>query len=176
MSILLYTYRCTYGHLMFTITQCSSYAAVQVCAAYESAVVADQNTKLSVFAVRPALYSPVFCWITECLGCLAQGFGALLLIQSASTWPEPFLGAFTTIAGILVAMLLFVLLLGLGGIGAVLNPCRDLGMRFMHWLLPIPGKGSSEWQYAAVYLTADIVGSMAGAGLGLAMNKLTAIQ
>ena len=52
--------------------------------------------------------------------------------------------------------------LSLGGTtGYAINPARDLGPRLVHFLLPIPGKGSSNWSYAPI----PIIGPMVGAAL-----------
>jgi glycerol uptake facilitator protein len=56
--------------------------------------------------------------------------------------------------------------LSLGGpTGYAINPARDLGPRIMHALLPIKGKGSSDWSYAWVPIVAPILGGIAGAQL-----------
>ncbi|MDN8782693.1 aquaporin, partial [Staphylococcus aureus] len=56
--------------------------------------------------------------------------------------------------------------LSLGGAtGYAINPARDIGPRIMHMLLPIPGKGSSNWKYAIVPLLGPISGGMLGAAL-----------
>ncbi|MGC8528178.1 aquaporin, partial [Acidiphilium sp.] len=57
--------------------------------------------------------------------------------------------------------------LSLGGTtGYAINPARDLGPRIAHAVLPIPGKGGSDWGYAAI----PVVGPVIGAALaGLAM-------
>ena len=56
--------------------------------------------------------------------------------------------------------------LSLGGpTGYAINPARDLGPRIMHALLPIKGKGSSDWSYAWVPIVAPIFGGVAGAQL-----------
>ena len=53
--------------------------------------------------------------------------------------------------------------LSLGGqTGYAINPARDLGPRLAHTLLPIPGKGSSEWDYAWIPIVAPLTGSLAG--------------
>ncbi len=49
--------------------------------------------------------------------------------------------------------------------GAHINPARDFGPRLMHALLPIPGKGDSDWSYAWVPVAAPIVGGVLGAQL-----------
>jgi len=54
--------------------------------------------------------------------------------------------------------------LSLGGTtGYAINPARDLGPRIAHALLPIPGKGPSDWLYAWIPVVAPILGGMAGA-------------
>ena len=59
--------------------------------------------------------------------------------------------------------------LSLGGpTGYAINPARDLGPRIAHALLPIAGKGSSGWDYAAVPIVGPIVGVvLAGLAVGL---------
>ena len=68
----------------------------------------------------------------------------------------------------LVAMLIWALGLSLGGpTGYALNPARDLGPRIAHAILPIAGKGSSDWGYAMV----PVVGPMVGAVLAFVVGK-----
>jgi glycerol uptake facilitator protein len=54
--------------------------------------------------------------------------------------------------------------LSLGGTtGYAINPARDLGPRIAHAVLPIAGKGNSDWGYAAIPVVGPLVGaSMAG--------------
>ena len=62
----------------------------------------------------------------------------------------------------LVGMLVWSIGLSLGGTtGYAINPARDLGPRLVHFLLPIPGKGPSNWSYAPI----PILGDLAGAAL-----------
>ena len=56
-----------------------------------------------------------------------------------------------------------LVLCGGGTTGPALNPARDLGPRIAHWLLPIPGKGTSEWWYSWVPVLAPCVGAILGA-------------
>jgi glycerol uptake facilitator protein len=63
-----------------------------------------------------------------------------------------------------VAFLVWVIGLSLGGTtGYAINPARDLGPRIMHQLLPIKGKGSSDWGYAWVPIVGPIIGSVLAA-------------
>ena len=56
--------------------------------------------------------------------------------------------------------------LSLGGpTGYAINPARDLGPRIAHAVLPIPGKGGSDWEYAWIPVVAPILGGLIGAGL-----------
>jgi glycerol uptake facilitator protein len=68
-----------------------------------------------------------------------------------------------------VGLLVLAIGLSLGGTtGYAINPARDLGPRIAHHLLPIPGKGDSDWQYAWV----PILGPFAGAVVAVLLYKL----
>ena len=61
----------------------------------------------------------------------------------------------------LVGLLVWGIGLSLGGpTGYAINPARDLGPRLAHALLPIAGKGSSGWDYAAIPIVGPIVGAV----------------
>jgi glycerol uptake facilitator protein len=65
-----------------------------------------------------------------------------------------------------VGLLVFAIGICLGGpTGYAVNPARDLAPRVMHALLPIPGKGPSDWGYAWI----PVAGSIAGALLAVAI-------
>ena len=65
---------------------------------------------------------------------------------------------------LLVGLLVFVIGMGLGGpTGYAINPARDLGPRIAHALLPIAGKGDSNWSYAWIPVFGPIVGGVLGA-------------
>ena len=66
---------------------------------------------------------------------------------------------------LLVGVLVLGIGLSLGGpTGYAINPARDLGPRVAHALLPIPGKGSSDWSYAWIPVVGPVVGGILGAG------------
>jgi glycerol uptake facilitator protein len=59
-----------------------------------------------------------------------------------------------------VALLVWVIGLSLGGTtGYAINPARDLGPRIVHAVLPIPGKGHSDWEYSWVPVVGPLVGA-----------------
>ena len=83
--------------------------------------------------------------------------GAIFSKAAAASGPAPGLGPY------LVAALVWGIGLSLGGTtGYAINPARDLGPRLAHAVLPIAGKGPSDWGYAIV----PILGPLIGGGLG----------
>lgn len=74
-----------------------------------------------------------------------------------------------------VGMLVFAIGLSLGGTtGYAINPARDLGPRLAHAILPIAGKGNSDWGYAAVPVVGPIIGALLATLLHIAgVNALT---
>lgn len=71
-----------------------------------------------------------------------------------------------------VAFLVWVIGLALGGTtGYAINPARDLGPRIMHQILPIKGKGDSDWGYAWVPIVGPIIGCALAAGLYLVVGS-----
>ncbi len=63
-----------------------------------------------------------------------------------------------------VGLLVFAIGMSLGGTtGYAINPARDLGPRIAHFLLPIPGKRDSDWQYAWVPVVGPVVGGILAA-------------
>ena len=131
----------------------------------------DPGLKLAVFSTAPAVRNPGANIITEIIGTAVLLFGILAIAANAQTLSRP--GeldlSFVFSRGLqplLVGILIFGLGLSLGGpTGYALNPARDLGPRIAHAILPIPGKGSSDWDYAWIPVVAPIIGGIAGAGL-----------
>lgn len=64
----------------------------------------------------------------------------------------------------LVGILVFSIGLSLGGpTGYAINPARDLGPRIAHFLLPVPGKGDSDWGYSWIPVVGPAIGGALGA-------------
>ena len=135
------------------------------------AVTDDRGTKLGVFCTAPAIRRASTNIVSEVIGTMALLFGILAIAANAQTLSKP--GdvdlSFVFSRGLqplLVGVLVLGIGLSLGGpTGYAINPARDLGPRIAHAILPIPGKGSSDWGYAWIPALAPIVGGIAGAGL-----------
>jgi glycerol uptake facilitator protein len=122
----------------------------------------DPGLKLAVFSTGPAVRNLPANVVTEIIGTFALMFGILTLrgatMVSGGSLVDINLGA---LGALPVALLVWVIGLALGGpTGYAINPARDLGPRIMHAILPIPGKGSSDWGYAWVPVVAPIVGAI----------------
>jgi glycerol uptake facilitator protein len=119
----------------------------------------DTGDKLAVFCTGPAIRNYPLNFITEIIGTMMLVFGVLAIAGNQAPTA-------TGIVPLLVGLLVFAIGLSLGGpTGYAINPARDLGPRIMHAILPIPGKGPSDWAYAWVPVLAPLLGGMAGAGL-----------
>ncbi|MGH2946575.1 MAG: MIP/aquaporin family protein [Solirubrobacteraceae bacterium] len=115
----------------------------------------DPGLKLAVYCTAPAIRNPVANVITEVIGTFVLVFGILAFFADEAT-------AATGLGALLVGLLVFSIGLSLGGpTGYAINPARDLGPRIMHAILPIAGKGSSDWGYSWV----PVVGPLIGGGL-----------
>jgi glycerol uptake facilitator protein len=113
--------------------------------------------KLGVFCTNAAVRSPLFNILSEVLGTavLVLVAGAIFSHGVSANGPAAGLGPW------LVASLVWGIGLSLGGTtGYAINPARDLGPRLVHWLLPIPGKGGSNWRYAPIPLIGDLAGAV----------------
>jgi glycerol uptake facilitator protein len=128
----------------------------------------DPAAKLGVFCTNAAVPSPVFNLISEIIG-------TMVLVIVASAIFSHGVSAVGPAAGMgqwLVASLVWGIGLSLGGTtGYAINPARDLGPRLIHALLPIPGKGGSNWGYAPIPVAGPLIGG-ALAGLLLHFARL----
>lgn len=112
---------------------------------------ADPGIKLAVFSTGPAIRSYAWNFMTEVIGTFVLVY---VILQFGNTPSE--------LGPLAVAMLVVGIGLSLGGpTGYAINPARDLGPRIAHALLPIKGKGSSDWSYSWV----PVVGPMVGGAL-----------
>ncbi|MCB0872834.1 MAG: aquaporin family protein [Actinobacteria bacterium] len=127
----------------------------------------DPGTKLAVFSTGPAIRNPVANLITEIVGTFVLVFGVLAIgdhFSEGVVGNTELASAFSVgIAPLLVGFLVFSIGLSLGGpTGYAINPARDLGPRIIHALLPIPGKGGSDWSYAWIPVVGPIIGGILG--------------
>ncbi len=112
----------------------------------------DQGLKLAVFCTGPAIRNYPLNVVSEAIGTFVLVFVIFAFGQPHSLAPAS-LGALS------VALLIVVIGLSLGGTtGYAINPARDLGPRIMHAVLPIPGKGESDWGYAWVPVVGPLIG------------------
>jgi glycerol uptake facilitator protein len=117
----------------------------------------DPGLKLAVFCTAPALRNTVANVITEIIGTFVLVFGVLAFFASKGVAADP-------LSGLLVALLVLGIGLSLGGpTGYAINPARDLGPRIVHALLPIPGKGPSDWEYAWIPVVGPLIGAVIAA-------------
>jgi glycerol uptake facilitator protein len=117
----------------------------------------DPSLQLAVFSTGPAIRNYTWNLVTEIIGTFILVFVVLLFGKTP-----------TQVGPLAVALLVVGIGASLGGpTGYAINPARDLGPRVAHFVLPMVGKGNSDWGYAWV----PVVGPLVGAVLaGLAAN------
>jgi len=120
-------------------------------------VTPDEGKKLVVFSTAPAIRRLGLNLLTEIIATFALMFGVLAIIANTGTLQSG-------LAPLLIGFLVWALGLSLGGpTGFAMNPARDLAPRLAHALLPIPGKGGSDWGYAWVPIVGPVIGGLLGA-------------
>ncbi|ADD41614.1 MIP/aquaporin family protein [Stackebrandtia nassauensis] len=136
----------------------------------------DAGAKLAAHSTSPAIPSKVWNSVTEVIGTFMLVFGILAIGANGKALGSnvDLQTAFGTgFAPLLVGLLVVVIGMSLGGpTGYAINPARDLGPRIAHQILPIAGKGSSEWSYAWVPVAAPIVGGLLATGLWTLLGNL----
>ncbi len=145
-----------------TLTSTLVYILAQLLGAFLGAVLAflayknhfdqqaDPAVKLGVFSTGPEIRSYTWNFITEVIGTFVLVY---IVIQFGNTPNE--------IGPLAVALLVVGIGASLGGpTGYAINPARDLGPRIAHAVLPIKGKGSSDWAYSWVPVAGPIVGGV----------------
>lgn len=139
-------------------------------------VTEDPATKLGVFSNAPAIRKPFANLLCEIIGTFVLVFGVLAIFSPDALTPvQENLGGTDESKGLqqewafglkplLVGLLVFSIGLSLGGpTGYAINPARDLGPRIAHALLPIHGKGKSDWSYAWIPVVGPCIGGVLGA-------------
>jgi len=167
----------------FPWTQVPGYILAQIFGAFIGAIVVwllymphfaetqEKELKLAVFCTAPAIRRLVPNFICEVIGTTILLFGILAIGANAQKLTNPsgidLSVVFSqAVQPILVGFLVWGIGLSLGGpTGYAINPARDLGPRIAHALLPIAGKGDSDWRYAWIPVIAPLIGGIIGAGL-----------
>ena len=118
----------------------------------------DPGKKLGVFSTGPAIRNYGWNTLTEVVGTFVLVF--VILISGGTAGG----GATDFMKPLFVALLVVGIGASLGGpTGYAINPARDLGPRIAHAILPIRGKGSSDWGYSWVPIVGPLIGGALGA-------------
>ncbi len=155
-------------------TQVPVYVGAQMAGAFLGAVVvwlaylphwratADTGRKLGVFCTAPAIRHVPGNLITEVVGTFVLVLGVLAVLGANNLRPET--GFNTGFGPVLVGLIVIAVGVSLGGpTGYAINPARDLAPRLAHAILPIAGKGGSDWSYAWIPVIGPIVGGVLAA-------------
>jgi glycerol uptake facilitator protein len=117
----------------------------------------DPGLKLAVYSTGPAIRNYPANVVTEVIGTFILVFAILAMLANEAT-------AGDAIFPLIVGFLVVGIGMSLGGpTGYAINPARDLGPRIAHAVLPIAGKGPSDWGYAWVPVLGPIIGGILGA-------------
>lgn len=143
------------------------YCAAQIFGAFVGAVLVwihylphwgktdSASAKLSIFCTMPAVRSPFNNLMSEIIATMVLVMA--LLFIGANRFTEG-------LNPLVVGLLILAIGLSLGGTtGFAINPARDLGPRLAHFILPISGKGSSDWSYSWIPVVGPIIGGLLGA-------------
>lgn len=150
----------------FSGSHVAGYIIAQMAGAFAGAIVVwmfylphwarteDAAKKLSVFCTGPAIRSFPSNLLSEIIATMVLVLGIL------------FIGAYKFAEGlnpIVVGALIIAIGVSLGGTtGFAINPARDLAPRIAHFILPISGKGSSDWSYSWIPVIGPLIGGLLG--------------
>ena len=158
----------------FAWVDAAGYIAAQIAGAIAGAVLVwltylqhwgeteDEGAIRGSFCTGAPIPHPPSNVITEAIGTFVLVLGVLVVLGPQNLVPgSDFSKGF---APVLVGVLVCSIGLSLGGAtGYAINPARDLGPRIAHAILPINGKGSSEWGYAWIPVVGPIAGGIIAA-------------
>jgi len=115
----------------------------------------DAGLKLAVFSTGPAIRNAPANFICEFIATFILMF--VIMVIGANKYADG-------LGPVVVGILILGMGLSFGGpTGYALNPARDLGPRIMHAILPIDGKGDSDWSYSWIPVIAPICGAVCAA-------------
>lgn len=122
----------------------------------------DTGAKLGVFCTAPAVRNTPANLITEIIGTFVLVLGVLAVLGPNNLQPAH--GFDTGMGPLLVGLIVLSIGVSLGGpTGYAINPARDLGPRLAHAILPIAGKGGSDWGYAWIPVVGPVAGGVLAA-------------
>jgi glycerol uptake facilitator protein len=123
----------------------------------------DKGLKLAVYCTGPAIRNYAANLVTEIIGTFVLVFGVYAIVQLGGMGANLSVG----LAPLLIGLLVLGIGLSLGGpTGYAINPARDLGPRIAHAVLPIAGKGGSDWAYAWIPVVGPVIGGILGGLVG----------
>ena len=122
----------------------------------------DPESKLAAFCTTPAIRRPGANLVAEIIGGFALVLALLAVLSPGNFAPgSDFAKGF---GPVLVGVIVWAIGLSLGGpTGYAINPARDLGPRIAHAVLPVAGKGGSDWGYAWIPIAGPTIGGVLGA-------------
>lgn len=127
-------------------------------------VTESREAKLAVFCTGPAIRNTPSNLLTEIIGTAVLVLGVLTILTPKNLHPEH--GWNVGFGPALVGVIVWAIGLSLGGpTGYAINPARDLGPRLAHAVLPVAGKGGSDWGYAWIPVAGPIIGGVLAAFL-----------
>ena len=127
--------------------------------------------KKGAFCTDPTVRNFTTSVISETIGTFVLIFVILYITGAKIENTEETPVGLGSVGALPVSFLVWVVGLALGGTtGYAINPARDLGPIIMHQILPIQGKGSSDWGYAWVPVVGPFLGALLAAGLYLVVG------
>ncbi len=131
----------------------------------------DEGLRAAPFATSPAIRNLKSNLFSEIIGTFVLIF-VIFYFTNAEMGSDKTPIGLGSLGALPVAFLVWVIGLGLGGTtGYAINPVRDLGPRIIHSIIPMKGKGSSDWSYAWVPIVGPVVGATLAALLYMALLK-----
>jgi glycerol uptake facilitator protein len=123
----------------------------------------EPGLQLAAFSTSPAIYNPVINILSEAVGTFVLIYVVFYITGAEITNSHTMIGL-GSVGALPVALLVWVIGLSLGGnTGYAINPARDLAPRIMHTVLPMKGKGKSNWSYAWIPVVGPFIGGVIGA-------------
>jgi glycerol uptake facilitator protein len=124
----------------------------------------DPDGQLAVFSTGPAIRNYFWNLITETVGTFMLLFGVFGIAGGDGN-------VIGSLSALTVGFLVWSIGLSIGGpTGYAINPARDLGPRIAHQLLPLPGKGPSDWAYSWVPIIGPFIGAALAAFLWVGLG------